>query len=318
MRRLLCVVFLFLLIVGCAKEEVPLNLPSERFVKQTIRPSPPEEISLEQATESDYDISEILFNDILPGIGPEQGFGDGPWNHRIITAKATNPKVWTKEFRIVAEQASNPEALVDKEGRLRIYFIDAKNKGTTVAIKHDDRWIYKKVGIEDGATDTSVVITEDGMYRAYYQLENRIFSANSKNGVYFDRDSGMRISGTSIDGFDVFKAPEGWKIIFSDSGKFFSSDSPDGLSFGTSRDTSILGYGGDVLKAEDEYIFFYYSRFGNQTVIYSASSKDGSSWMQDSGVRLLGGSRVDKLGAFGPAAVKLGNGYKMAYYSKIK
>ncbi|MBI4439799.1 hypothetical protein HY638_02405 [Candidatus Woesearchaeota archaeon] len=318
MKRIMCLILVLLVLAGCAKEQKSnLRLPSESFVRQNIMPSPPFE-NLPQAKESDYDINDILFDDIIPGIGAGDKFGEGAWNNRVLISESTNSKVWSKRAKIIAEQASYPEAFVDNEGRLRVYFSDSKNKGTSVAIWHNSKWIYKHVGIEEGVSDTSITASGDGNYRMYYQIGNSIFSAKSRNGVYFERETGVRLSGNDIGGFDVFKIPSGWEIIVSEGGEFFASDSQDGLAFGNLEDISIHGFGGDVLSEGDSYRLFYEDDYAKQPAVFSASSKDGISWSRDSGVRLIGGSKLDKKGVFGPSVAKLDEkSYRMAYYSRI-
>ncbi len=318
MKWIVGIFIVILLLSACSStEKKTLHLPSDDLVKQAFKPSPPGDIQQHSGQkESGYDINDILFSDVIPGIGAGNQFGDGPWNHRIIGADSVNGRVWTRKPKIVAEQGSKPDALVDHEGSVRVYYIDAKNNDVTVALWHQDRWLYKRVGIENGVTDLSAVDAGE-TYRIYYQIGDSIFSAASTNGVYFDREEGVRYSGT-LNGFDVFKTGSGWKMIFSQNGTLYSTESSDGKIFGIAQELGLPGDEPDVLSANGIFTVYYSAPYAGQTAIYSASSLDGITWKQDSGIRLFGGSRLDKKGLFGPTVVNVDqNNYQMYYYSKI-
>ncbi|MFN4133216.1 MAG: glycosyltransferase family 39 protein, partial [Candidatus Hadarchaeales archaeon] len=70
-------------------------------------------------------------SDITPGSGkgtPPPGVtGDGPWNHRVLSATSSDGLTWVKDDRIISDQASVPDAIVDKEGNIRVYYVDWYN-----------------------------------------------------------------------------------------------------------------------------------------------------------------------------------------------
>jgi len=54
-----------------------------------------------------------------PGIPPPGVKEDGPWNHRLLIATSDDGIEWNKTSRILADQASVPDVIVDNEGYVR-------------------------------------------------------------------------------------------------------------------------------------------------------------------------------------------------------
>ena len=112
-------------------------------------------------TEEKSDLKKITY--ISPGKGrhaPEEG----PWNDRLLIAISDDGIKWKKLYRIISDQASVPDVIVDEEGNIRVYYVDFYNKGITLAISKDlENWKYIKVeGIEHSWEDPSVVNLPSG------------------------------------------------------------------------------------------------------------------------------------------------------------
>ncbi|MFC1769232.1 hypothetical protein ACFLZX_05705 [Nanoarchaeota archaeon] len=308
-------VLLLLFVISACDDKEDFQLPSDTFTKQPILPAPPKP-EAPKISDSLVDIEGLLYNDIIPGIGASEKFGDGPWNHRILVGESFDSKAWTRVRAVLSDQASNPEAIIDKEGKIRVYYVDAKNEGTTVAIWHKNSWVYKKMDLEEDVEDMSVVIDGD-KYRIYYEINNVIYSGSSVNGIYFESEPGLRYSGSDIDGFDVFKVDTIWKMIVSENGSMIMLTSNNGLQFENPVDLNLEGFGIDVLKLEDKYRMYYHALYGTKISAFSASSNDSITWAEDSGVRLYGALRFDRYGINSPTVVPYEDKYRMFYYSQM-
>ena len=104
----------------------------------------------QQATDQPFE----WVSDITPGSGaaspPGGTSNDGPWNHRVMSATSSDGMTWVKDEKIIADQASVPDAILDNDNNIRIYYIDWYNGHViSVALSHDGiNWIYKKTTIQ--------------------------------------------------------------------------------------------------------------------------------------------------------------------------
>jgi hypothetical protein len=255
-------------------------------------------------------------SDIIPGSGegraPAGSLGqDGPWNHRVLSATSSDGLAWVEDGRIISDQASVPDAIIDKDGNIRVYYVDWYNGGLSVALSHDGvNWIYKKVlGLTPEWADPAVVLLPDGRYRLYASYmpmggsQDKIISAISNYGISFVQEEGVRYQSTegTITDPDIVKMGDVWRMFVSLGNRNLATVSNDGLNF--SRE-NILPFEGAVsctIPVENGYRMYYIRQGG----IYSSFSSDGRNWVSE-------GLGVDK--AADPTVIRLQNGtYKMFY-----
>lgn len=265
-------------------------------------------------------------SDITPGSGPGTppgGAGDGPWNHRVMSATSSDGLTWASDDRIIADQASVPEAIMDNDGNIRVYYVDWYNGHCiSVALSHDGiNWIYRKVTIGGevpssitgpSPVDPDIVLLPDGQYRLYYILlgSGGIYSAVSDYGLNFVKEDGVRFQ----EGGDVWMDPDVvrmddvWRMFTwkaeGETSQAISTVSSDGLSF-TKEGVTTVGNISCTIPVEGGYRMYYVS--GG---IRSAFSSDGVNWVEE-------GLRLDH--AADPTVIRLSDGsYKMFYKTWIE
>lgn len=261
-------------------------------------------------------------SDITPGSGagtppPGQESQDGPWNHRVMSATSSDGLTWVKDDRIIADQASVPDAILDNDGNIRVYYVDwYNNHVVSVALSHDGiNWIYKKAVIEGeiagsqggiSPVDPDIVLLPDGRYRLYYMYAGKIYSAISNYGINFVREGGVRYQqeGMLYDP-DVVKMGDIWRMFVSLGLRNLSTVSNDGLSFSRENELPFDGSVSSTIPVENGYRMYYMW----QGDIFSSFSSDGGNWVSE-------GLRLDNSGD--PTVIKLPNGtYKMFYKTWI-
>lgn len=271
-------------------------------------------------------------SDIKPGSGPGQPppnmppDADGPWNHRILIACSSDGLSWQKRYTILADQASVPDAIIDKEGNIRVYYCDYFNGGITVAISKDgENWIYKRVkGLSPEWADPDVVILPDGRYRlyaSYFPLvgsQDRIVSAISEDGITFTPEEGNRYHepGTLLADPDVFWAGDHWVMFVDTGGALIMLTSEDGLNFTKIGKLELEVDSGGVsctIPVEGGYRIYFHR--GKPLQIYSAFTSDLKNWSEPVLVLEAGepGS-LDEFGTADPAVVKLPQGGYLMFY----
>ena len=260
-------------------------------------------------------------NDITPGSGagtpPGGSTQDGPWNHRVMSATSSDGLSWVKNNIIIADQASVPDAILDSEGNIRIYYVDWYNGHViSVALSHDGtNWIYKKVTIQGevagsqsgiSPVDPDIVLLPDGRYRLYYMHAGKIYSAVSNYGINFVKEDGVRYQHeTTVYDPDVVKIGDVWRMFVSLGLKNLSTVSNDGLSFSRENELPFEGSVSSTIPMENGYRMYYMRQGG----IFSSFSSDGGNWVYE-------GLRLDNAGD--PTVIKLPNGtYKMFYKTWI-
>lgn len=232
---------------------------------------------------------------------------------------------WTKDGKIIADQASVPDAIVDKEGDIRVYYVDWYNgHSISVALSRDggNSWIYKKVSIEGevagsqtsiSPVDPDVVITPDGVYRLYYMYDGNIYSATSTYGINFVKEDGVRFqeaAGEIWMDSDVVKMDNVWRMFVwrmaGDASEVISTVSGDGWSFTRESGVTLPGGISCTIPVTGGYRMYYVGEGG----ISSAFSADGRSWVPE-GLRLSD--------AADPTVIRLADGtYKMFYKVRIE
>ena len=270
-----------------------------------------------------------LTSDIEPGVGagtPPPGSNpglDGPWNHRVMEATSINGLNWVKSNRTVSDQASVPDAIVDKDGRVRVYYVDWKNGGISVAISNGSSWIYKKVnGLTPEWVDPDVVLLPDGRYRLYASYmqpsspQDKIYSAISADGITFQQETGVRYQESSITDPDVIRVGDVWRMFISKGPTTVSLVSTDGLTFTREGELPISGSVTCTIKVDEGYRIYYHSSVpGKGLCIFSAFSQDGENWVYE-GLRLEPGQEgmLDQWGVGDPAVVKMPDETFRMYY----
>lgn len=303
-----------------------INRPSQFTVQ-----SPSSPITV-QPTDEPFE----WISDITPGSGegtpPTTGAQpqDGPWNHRVMSATSSDGLTWVKDDKILADQASVPDVMLDKVGNIRVYYVDWYNgERISVALSHDGvNWIYKKVGIPMGWVDPDVVLLPDGRYRLYASYkplngpQDSILSAISNDGINFVQEEGVRYQDTNgqVTDAHVTKMGDIWRMFVSDAYSFISAISSDGLNF--TREQVLPFNGGDTsaIAVENGYRLYFTVGGGTSYNISCAFSADGQTW--GSAVQVLTGgppSSLDQKGVADPAVMRMPDGtYKMFYKTWIK
>jgi hypothetical protein len=270
-----------------------------------------------------------LVSDIQPGVGagtPPSGVmpgQDGPWNHRIMGATSSDGLSWVKDNRVVSDQASVPNAILDNASRIRIYYVDWKNGGLSVAIANGSGWIYKKVqGVTPDWVDPDAVILPDGRYRLYASYmpysgpQDKIISAISSDGITFQQESGVRYQEDTITDPDAINMGNVWRMFVSKGPVTVSTVSSDGLTFARENELPLSGSVTCTVRVDGGYRIYYHSSVpGKGLCIYSAFSQDGSTWV-DEGLRLEPGAAgaLDQGGVGDPAVVRMPDGSYRMYY----
>ena len=296
-------------------KQPPLPPPQPKPPKQP--PAMPPQIKTEQIEE------------VIPGKGlgqslPDQGGDNGPWKHRIKSATSKDGLTWAKDNFALADQASVPDAIIDKDGNIRVYYVDWKNRGVTVAINANSAWKYYRVKLKQGfvGADPDVVLT-NGVYRIYYtnfespgaQLAS-IDVAFSDNGIIFENQTVAYAKEQGSTDADIFIANK-WIMFISNGPRNIMATSSDGLKFTKQDELPFMGSVSNTIKVSNGYRMYYHKSSGMQpkASIYSAFSSDGTNW-QEEGLRLEASTSEESVES--PAVVKLPDGdYKMFYHSII-
>ncbi len=201
-----------------------------------------------------------LVSDLVPKVGPGQPppgarGGMGPWATRALLATSTDGIHFSRTGTIVSDQAGVPNAMVDPEGRARVYHIDYGNgniiacavQNTLLSTKgwHPDQsttWIHRRCRVDGLPTgprrsdpvDPTVVLLPDKTYRLYFMCATptpSIYSATSKDGFVFQFEPGVRYApGEPVFDPVVLKTPDGWLLWTGPDGGHFAV-SKDGLHF---------------------------------------------------------------------------------------
>ncbi|RLE48536.1 MAG: hypothetical protein DRJ33_08910, partial [Candidatus Methanomethylicota archaeon] len=261
---------------------------------------------------------------VLPyGVSEET---DGPWKHRILMAYSQDGLTWSKNYTILADQASVPDVIIDSDGYIRVYYVDYYNGGISVAISEDGvSWVYLKVkGLDPCWVDPDVVILPDGRYRLYASYmpligpQDKIVSAISGDGVHFEVEEGVRYmdpTGTITDP-DVIWAGDKWIMFISKGEKLVMLTSEDGLNFSKVKELDFEGAVSCTIPFDDGYrIYFHHKEPDGPIRIYTSFTQDFENWTTPT-VVLKEGSEgsLDQDGVADPAVVKLPEGGYLMFY----
>lgn len=239
-----------------------------------------------------------------------------------MSASSSDGLTWVKDERIIADQASVPDAVLDNDGNIRIYYIDWYNGHViSVALSHDSiNWIYKKTTIQGevagsqnaiSPVDPDIVLLPDGRYRLFYMYDGNIYSAISNYGINFVKENGVRFQGESGEIWmdpDVIKMGDIWRMFIwkqvGDTNEIISAISNDGLSFTKENVLTTVGNISCTIPVENGYRMYYV-----EGGIHSAFSTDERNWVPE-------GLRLDNVAD--PTIIGLQNEtYKMFYKTWI-
>jgi len=260
-----------------------------------------------------------------PGVGPRE---DGPWNHRLLIAFSEDGKRWHKTYRVLSDQASVPDVIIDPEGRIRVYYVDYHNLGITLAISRDgERWRYIGVkGLNASWVDPDVVLLPDGRYRLYasymplHGSQDRILSAISRDGIHFEVESGCRYHqpGRLVVDPDVFYFQGRWYMIIGP--RLTLLESKDGSTFTLVGDLPLEGAVSSTILVDGRLRIYYHRLESDGRLhIYMAETRDLEEWSIE---RVLSPGSPGSLDAYGvgdPAVAELPDGgYIMIYKTWIE
>jgi hypothetical protein len=266
---------------------------------------------------------------------------------RLLCATSEDGLTWTKNDKVVVNNAVSPGALFDGQ-TIRLYFFrsmgPAAEEPTLVFVmlsRDGAAWEEKQVdvsGLPDGmcVEDPSVVLTPQGKYRMYYYehpyREGRplsrtgrftIASAISNDGINFQKEAGVRFEYGRVMDPDVIQMGNVWRMFCSEDGRIVSAISHDnGQGFAFEKYVPLDGFITATVKVPGGYRMYYQSRAykGKPREIFSAFSADGEKWTKDAGVRIKGEVRGHESGGLGDvmsmAVAKTDTGYWMFYVSK--
>lgn len=279
--------------------------------------------------------SEEWKSDVTPASGAgKDPFGtgeDGPWNHRLLIAFSDDGISWQKTYKILADQASVPDIVVDNAGYVWVYYVDFYNGGIVVAIsKNLEEWSYIKVkGIPPEWVDPSVVLLPDGRFRLYASYmplggkQNKIVSAISDDGINFEIEEGIRYeSNETITDPELVYNGETFVMYVQKNvyqlgeSKIVMLTSKDGLNFEYKGEIRVRGQVPCVVKTSSGYrLYLHTENFS----ILSYYSEDLKNW--ENPVEVLRGENntFDRYGVMNPAVAELPDGgYIMVYQTWIE
>jgi hypothetical protein len=144
-----------------------------------------------------------------PNAKPLTESEEDPGALRLITATSSDGLNWQRTNKPFIDRVGAPEAVVDNEGRIFLYYMSG-TQGlenvwvAAVSVDNGKSWAHKYVNVdgqpENGKiADTTTIILEDGTFRSYFQSHfpgdehNYIRSATSSDGLNWELDDGIRI-----------------------------------------------------------------------------------------------------------------------------
>ncbi|RLI18027.1 hypothetical protein DRO49_02810 [Candidatus Bathyarchaeota archaeon] len=260
-----------------------------------------------------------------PDVGPEE---DGPWNHRLLIAFSEDGRRWLRTYRVLSDQASVPDVIIDSKGRIRVYYADYYNLGVILAISRDgERWRYIRVkGLNASWVDPDVVLLPDGRYRLYASYmplhgpQDRILSAISRDGIHFKVEAGCRYHqpGRLVVDPDVFYFQGRWYMIIGP--RLTLLESEDGLTFTLVGDLPLEGAVSSTIIVDGRLRIYYHRLEADGRLhIYMAETRDLKEWSVEQVLPPGPQGSLDAYGVGDPAVAELPDGgYIMIYKTWIE
>ena len=260
---------------------------------------------------------------------------DSPYYHQVYSASSSDGLTWTQDSDTpIVEHASVPLAIVQTDGTVMLYYVDASDGPERLGCKTstdngntftDGTCVIKNLSV-DRTVDYSIVQLPDGRYRLYYfgsnaatgdpaaaEGDHSILSAISEDGRTFTEE-GVVFSYAGLVDPDVFWNGKTWIMhVFSGIAKGnVVATSTDGTNFTYVGLLEPNGYGvTKPIQLPDNTFRMYGFKQGQQTVFYSFTSPDGLTWTQEDGERLAAPDGYEITDPF-VVQTKTGN-YKMYY-----
>lgn len=263
---------------------------------------------------------------------------NGPYYHKVYKAVSDDGLSFTKTGGVILDKASVPDVIKMPDGRLFIYAVDGGMRSKSVlmvAISSDngETWQQGSLQLKNsqgktiaGGADPEIILLPDGKLRLFYVVfpekkssldetgkpistggKTSINSAISSDGVNFQEEEGRRYQSTeTITDPDIIKINDKWYMYLSIGPKLIAVSSSDGLNFSGEEIIRQQGSVSKTVAIGDSKYRQFYCKSG----IASATSTDGLSWQDDSGLRLTGdqGQTICD-----PAPVKLDNQWLLFY-----
>lgn len=273
----------------------------------------------------------MVFSSLLLAVlamNPTPPMGDGIYSHQIYSASSRDAKSWTPDGKLLFDHASVPDAVIDRQGRIYLYFMDATDRGhkMSVAISGDLGKSWKKETVVIAkrqspgmAVDPNPIMMEDGSIRLFYlgtfgpprpdDPDHQICSALSQDGIHFTEEPGIRFSAPRLTDPDVIRTPTGWKMFVSQGRINLSTSSVDGKTF--TQDASPASTRGAVSRTIA--VNGGYRMFRCDRGIAMQFTKDFKIWQEE------GPAIVNRLGEMvcDPGIIQLPDGSWKMYYKKM-
>ena len=274
---------------------------------------------------------------------------EGPWSNRLMIAYSDDGLTWTRANRAVADQGDVPDAIVDDQGTLRVYYVtwcpaDVHNQ-TVVALSADNgmSWSYRRVTINGrpagrpSPVDPDIVRTADGRWRLYFTSAEpgrdssaHTYSAISDDGFTFQVESGARllVPGKQVLDPSAIRIGTVWHLFAGGNpetpGENWHATSSDGLNYQQEDNFSAGGIiMANGLAVEGGYRFYGFKRTAQTPTgtlsIYSVFTADGVTWTVEPGTRLTGdlSSGLENGTVKDPAVAQLANGRYIMIYATV-
>lgn len=259
----------------------------------------------------------------------------GPYTHEVRSASSSDGLTWTHDSsEPLVEHASVPVAITQPNGNVMVYYVDASNRPEALGCirSTDNGASFTKANcVVNGSAvtrmvDFTVVQLENDQYRLYYfgsngvsgdpaanEGDHKIYTAVSDDGISFT-ETGEVFAYPGLVDPDVFWNGSSWVMhVFSiTESKTVVATSSDGTNFAKTNFLEPSGYGvNKPVTLTDGTFRMYGFKQGQQDSIYSFTSADGLTWLQESGTRLAAPTGYE---ITDPSVVQLHDDtYKMFY-----
>jgi hypothetical protein len=248
------------------------------------------------------------FQPIDAGVSVLDAQDERPLNSTLALAVSTDGLTFTSTDGWITDQAHLPDAIVDDEGRIFVYYtgwiVGDDLDRTAVAISQDngETWVYKYLTVTGGESYSmphyaDIVQLDDGTFRLFYTAHaldfvEGIHYAQSQDGLNFEYKGPIFApTGYEAQNSTTFYIDDTWHMYaVSEEGPsaLWHLTSSDGVTFSVYAKTSFPMGGESVTQAngiwiEDQFHLFVSTASDD---IKSWSTKNGYDWYPDDGVRL--------------------------------
>jgi len=317
-----------LFIAACAPQPVldplpvqPASTPQQPIPQQQQQPIFPHLEPTDTKTDN-----ELAFDLSIDQANPLDFDPAGPFYHIIYRTSSTDGLSFEGKDKIF-EHTSVPDVIRLNDGRIALYGVDGYGRsksGLIVAFSDDDGKTWTSGSLQlasnlnhQGAADPEVVLFPDGTIRMFYVIfsnpndmmsVNEVWSATSTDGIHFVEENSLRFKHAQLTDPDVAKIGDTWFIYFAQGPKLVAASSSDGKTFTVEKTIRDRGSVSNTVQIENNKWRQYYCE--ESEGIKSATSSDGLTWKDDSGIRV----RADAGKTFcDPAPIKTDDGWVLFY-----